>query len=74
MCRTIRHPARCRPAPSLAAARVLDEAVAALVAAPSEATLQAAREAWLAARVPYQQTEVYRFGNTPRLPRSSRRV
>jgi putative iron-regulated protein len=48
---------------SLAAARVLDEAVAALAAAPSEATLQAAREAWLAARVPYQQTEVYRFGN-----------
>ncbi|MBC7285812.1 MAG: peptidase [Hoeflea sp.] len=48
---------------SLAAARVLNDAVAALVAAPSEGTLQAAREAWLAARVPYQQTEVYRFGN-----------
>jgi putative iron-regulated protein len=48
---------------SLAAARVLNDAVAALVAAPAEGTLQAAREAWLAARVPYQQTEVYRFGN-----------
>lgn len=35
----------------------------ALIAAPSEATLQAAREAWLAARVPYQQTEAFRFGN-----------
>ena len=35
----------------------------ALVAKPTEATLTAAREAWLAARVPYQQTEVYRFGN-----------
>ena len=27
------------------------------------ATLKAAREAWLAARVPYMQTEVFRFGN-----------
>jgi putative iron-regulated protein len=48
---------------SLATARALDDAVAALVASPSAETLQAAREAWLAARVPYQQTEVYRFGN-----------
>ncbi len=30
---------------------------------PTDATLAAAREAWLAARVPYQQTEVFRFGN-----------
>ena len=29
----------------------------------SAATLDAARAAWVAARVPYQQTEVYRFGN-----------
>ena len=48
---------------ALATARKLDAAVDALVQAPSEATLGAAREAWLAARVPYQQTEVYRFGN-----------
>jgi putative iron-regulated protein len=48
---------------SLDAARALQTAVAAVVAKPSEATLTAAREAWLAARVPYQQTEVYRFGN-----------
>ena len=34
-----------------------------LIAAPSEATLQAARDAYIEARVPYQQTEAYRFGN-----------
>lgn len=48
---------------SLITARALQGAVAALVAAPSEETLAAAKTAWLAARVPYQQTEVYRFGN-----------
>ena len=41
----------------------LQTAVDALLADPSEATLKAAREAWLAARVPYMQTEVFRFGN-----------
>ena len=35
----------------------------ALIAEPSADTMQAARTAWLAARVPYQQTEAYRFGN-----------
>jgi putative iron-regulated protein len=48
---------------SLVTARGLDAAVDALIAKPSEATLAAARAAWLAARAPYQQTEVYRFGN-----------
>jgi len=48
---------------SLTAARKLREAVGALAASPSEETLAAAREAWIEARVPYQQTEVYRFGN-----------
>ncbi|WP_298728007.1 imelysin family protein [uncultured Ferrovibrio sp.] len=48
---------------SLQGARNLHKAVAALIAKPSEATMKAAREAWLAARIPYQQTEVYRFGN-----------
>jgi len=48
---------------SLATARSLDAAIDALIANPSEATLGAARAAWVAARVPYQQTEVYRFGN-----------
>lgn len=50
-------------ADSLTAARALQAAVAALIASPSEATLAAARSAWIAARVPYQQTEVFRFGN-----------
>ena len=50
-------------ADSLTTARALQEAVDALIANPSEETLQAARTAWRAARVPYQQTEVYRFGN-----------
>jgi putative iron-regulated protein len=48
---------------SLATAQALQQAVALLVSAPSPETLQAARSAWIAARVPYQQTEVYRFGN-----------
>ncbi len=48
---------------SLLSARALREAVGALVATPTEETLAAARDAWVKARVPYQQTEVYRFGN-----------
>lgn len=48
---------------SLTTAQALQSAVATLIATPSESTLTAARSAWLAARVPYQQTEVFRFGN-----------
>ncbi len=48
---------------SLATARALREAVGALVASPTEETLEAAREAWRQARIPYQQTESFRFGN-----------
>lgn len=48
---------------SLTTAQDLKAAIDALVANPTDANLQAAREAWLAARVPYQQTEAYRFGN-----------
>jgi putative iron-regulated protein len=48
---------------SLTTAKALDAAVDALVAKPSEDTLEAARKAWLAARVAYQQTEAFRFGN-----------
>ncbi|MFE0016280.1 imelysin family protein [Mesorhizobium sp. NPDC059054] len=48
---------------SLTTAKALDAAVDALIAKPSQETLDAARTAWKAARVPYQQTEVYRFGN-----------
>lgn len=48
---------------SLTATKSLDEAIDALIARPSKETLGAARQSWRAARVPYQQTEVYRFGN-----------
>ncbi|MDI7864566.1 imelysin family protein [Rhizobiaceae bacterium n13] len=48
---------------SLATAKALDAAIDAFLAAPSDATLQAAKDAWIKGRVPYQQTEVYRFGN-----------
>ncbi|MHC5654943.1 imelysin family protein [Stappia sp. ICDLI1TA098] len=48
---------------SLTSAQALSAAVDALVANPSDETLKAARDAWRAARRPYQQTEVYRFGN-----------
>jgi putative iron-regulated protein len=50
-------------ADALAAADDLQKAVDTLIAAPTEENLAAAREAWLAARPPYQQTEAYRFGN-----------
>jgi putative iron-regulated protein len=48
---------------SLTEAKKLKRAVDALIAAPGEATLKAARQAWIAARVPYMQTEAFRFGN-----------
>ena len=48
---------------SLITARALQGAVNQLIAEPTEANLAAAQDAWLAARVPYQQSEVYRFGN-----------
>jgi len=48
---------------SLIAARQLDQSVDAFLLSPSARTLQQARNAWLAARIPYQQTEAFRFGN-----------
>ncbi|EEX09888.1 hypothetical protein SL1157_1935 [Ruegeria lacuscaerulensis ITI-1157] len=48
---------------SLAAAKRLRAAIDMLIETPSAEALHAARAAWIAARVPYQQTEVYRFGN-----------
>jgi putative iron-regulated protein len=48
---------------SASTARNLQKAVTALIAKPSDATMKAARQAWIAARVPYQQSEVFRFGN-----------
>jgi putative iron-regulated protein len=48
---------------SLETARALDTAIEAFLSSPSAETHAAAKAAWLAARVPYQQTEAYRFGN-----------
>ena len=48
---------------SLIKAQQLSDAVTALIDAPSAETLAAAKTAWLEARVPYQQTETFRFGN-----------
>ena len=48
---------------ALTTARTLQIAVNALIATPSAQTQQAAKDAWLAARVPYLQTEAFRFGN-----------
>ena len=48
---------------SLITAQALQQAVAALIANPSDETLADAREAWKAARVPYLQSEAFRFGN-----------
>ncbi|MGD2118116.1 MAG: imelysin family protein [Chromatiales bacterium] len=48
---------------SLITAKHLQKAVDTLIAAPTTGNLQAARDAWKAARVPYQQSEAYRFGN-----------
>ena len=48
---------------SLVTAQRLQVAVDALIADPSAEAMEAAKSAWLVARVPYQQTEVFRLGN-----------
>ncbi len=48
---------------SLTTAMTLASKIDALISNPSAETLAAAKEAWVRARRPYQQTEVYRFGN-----------
>ena len=50
---------------SVTTAQALKAALADFRANPSEANLQAAKRAWLVAREPYGQTEVYRFRNSP---------
>lgn len=52
-------------ADSLAAAEDLNTAIAAFVENPDETTLGDARQAWLDAREPYLQTEVFRFYDGP---------
>ena len=49
---------------ALTTAQALQKAVDAFLAAPSDATLKAARDAWVASRPSYLQTETFRFGNT----------
>ncbi len=44
-------------------AHTLKLAVDAFLAQPTEDNLRAARAAWIAARIPYMQTEAFRFGN-----------
>ncbi len=48
---------------SLATAMDLQAAVNQFLESPTEDNLSSAKDAWLASRVPYQQSEVYRFGN-----------
>ena len=50
---------------ALSGARALSKAVQNFVASPTPASLAAAKQAWLAARVPYLQTEVCRFYDGP---------
>ena len=50
---------------TLTAARKLQQAVDAFLAQPSQATQDAARQAWLAAREFYGQTEAFRFYDGP---------
>lgn len=50
---------------SLDGALALKTAIDAFVAAPSAEGLQAAKDAWLAARTPYGQTEAFRFSGGP---------
>ena len=48
---------------SITTAQTLEKAIAAFLADPNDKTLAVARDAWKASRVPYMQTEAYRFGN-----------
>lgn len=50
---------------ALSTAQTLKTKIYAFVANPTDAGLQEAKEAWIAARFPYGQTEVYRFYNGP---------
>ncbi|MEQ7920817.1 imelysin family protein [Xanthomonas sp. WHRI 1810A] len=45
-------------------AKTLRTTIDTFLANPNDQTLKAARDAWTAARVPYMQSEVFRFGNT----------
>nr|WP_244500758.1 imelysin family protein [Methyloceanibacter marginalis] len=48
---------------SLETAKTMHLAINEFLSEPTEPNLRAARAAWIAARIPYMQTEAYRFGN-----------
>lgn len=48
---------------SLSEALKLQTAIDTFIKDPDDSHLQAARAAWIAARIPYMQTEAFRFGN-----------
>ncbi len=48
---------------SLDTAKTMKLAISAFLSEPTEPNLRAARASWIAARIPYMQTEAYRFGN-----------
>lgn len=50
---------------SLTSAHVMDDAIDAFIAAPTEASLEAAKSEWLAARADYGPTEAFRFYGGP---------
>ncbi|XHF86641.1 imelysin family protein [Vibrio sp. HN007] len=48
---------------ALFTAKELDKSLEKFLQSPSQQTLQQAKQAWFDSRVPYQQSEVFRFGN-----------
>ncbi|EDP57544.1 imelysin family protein [Vibrio sp. AND4] len=50
-------------ADSLVTAKALDAKIDEFLKSPSEEKLEEVKQAWLDSRVPYQQSEVFRFGN-----------
>ncbi|MBA5761601.1 peptidase [Vibrio sp. 404] len=48
---------------SFSTANSLDQAIEAFLADPTAAKFEQVKQKWLASRVPYQQSEVFRFGN-----------
>ncbi|CAH8210016.1 MULTISPECIES: imelysin family protein [Vibrio] len=51
-------------ADSLTTAQSLEKSIDQFLAAPSAAKLDDVKQAWIVSRVPYQQSEVFRFGNS----------
>jgi putative iron-regulated protein len=63
--RTYTHIAHATFEDALIQAKALQLKVEQLLAKPSANTLKNARDAWINARIPYTQSEVFRFGNPP---------